>query len=230
MYIMASSAARALETMAAQVPRHSYVTLEGTPMYLDRPWDKTHELGTNILLTHARALLEAKDCHVEHYALLDDLTGKKGGNAADFIDKMRDPPQNIRYEATFVEEADEHIGRLIEAGRTREHAMTGEVFLWTGTRGPRLRVISGRPSCEMLDACYQSGKSRHESAAGRPSDQYHILIHPSRFAPQQVGMRGILQEMHGRRLPGAFVNLFFYGSTRYQVQYTPPTGETRGPL
>ncbi|GEM_PF-4396343 len=230
--IMALGAARALEETVAYVPRHSYVTVEGTPMYMDkkRPWDDQHELGTNILLAHARTLLEAKECHVEHYALLDDFTGERTAVAADFIDKMRDRPQNICYEAAFVDEAENHIRRFTEAGRTREHAMTEEVFLWTGTRGPLLRVKSGRPSCGILDACYQTEKSRHESATGRPTNQYHVLIHPSSFVPQQADMRDILREIHDGRLPGAFINLFFHKSTAYQVHYTPPDGNTRGPL
>ncbi len=197
----------ALSALVEAIPEGSSVTVEGTPMYYGEPWDDKHELGTNILLPRIVELLAARGSTVGHYVLIDDYTGERNGDHNYFLNRIGVPPAAVFFESSFAQPTREVFEALRQRGRvfTRNRAAFlrgnhcyGPPLLWT---------ISDRPSCTLLDACFQREKISAIPSNGNPS--YHIIIHPTEFCPQQEGMYGVLKEMYGHSPPGVFINLFF---------------------
>jgi len=183
-------------------------------MYSDKPWDETHEYGYNTFLPPLVDTLQGRGCRPVHVAMFDDYTTGQRGKLDNYIQRMKVRPERVHHESEFARPAEEHLARLRSARRVA--AYNGEFHLTGGNR-PRLTVRSGRPSCELLDACFQDTKGRGT----------HIIIHPTDFVHQQEGMRDILGAINGDRWPGSIINVFFRRTNLSRVLFTDHSGRTK---
>lgn len=205
---------RALSAVADLIGSGSNVTVEGTPLYAGEPWGQTHEFGMNALLPVAQTLFRQRGCSVTHHAMVDDFTTGVLEDISRFAIQMRYPPDTVVYESSFTTEAENALRSFTASRRTFPRG--GEIVLHSPSQ-PRLRVKSGRVSCELLDACFQSHK-RGET---------HVIFHPTEFVGQQEGMREVLRELCGGRLPATFINVFFKNNAMSRVFITDTYGKTK---
>lgn len=205
---------RALRVIADLVGDEDNITVEGTPIYCDKDWDDSHEFGTNVLVSAIKGVLGSGSRKVIHHAMVDDFTTGTSVDASDFTGRMQYPPENVRYESEFEQEAEEALQRLNSKGKTVK--VGGETLLNSGSM-PRLRVKSGRVSCELLDACFQDQKD----------GDVHVIIHPTEFVKQQEGMKEVLKATNDGKLPGKFINIFFKNRNLSRVLETDENGKTR---
>ena len=205
---------RAVLRVADLVPSGSLVTIEGTPLYAGQPWDESHEFGFNGLLALQLSLLRDRGYSPLHIAMVDDYTTDQETDVTTFTRQMRQQPDITHFESYFADEAEARLQHLRDARRTM--VLRGELRLMEGSQ-PRLRVQSGRVSCELLDACFQLTKGTG----------IHIIIHPTEFVSQQQGMREILSAINGDKLPGIFINIFFKRNVLSRILLTDHHGRTR---
>ena len=158
-------------------------------------------------------LLIQRACSTTHVALIDDFTTGQFEDAQNFTLQMRLPPQIIFYESQFAETAEEALRYLETNGKT--FSRNGEMLLRTGSI-PRVRVRSGRVSCELLDACFQRKKM----------GDFHIIFHPTEFINQQQGMREVLSAINSGSLPAVFINAFFKNNSMSRILVTDCYGRT----
>lgn len=206
---------RALRAIAGLVDDNSNITVEGTPIYCDKDWDdESHEFGTNVLVSAIKGVLESGSRKVIHHAMVDDFTTGVSIDGSNFTGRMQYPPENVRYESEFEQEAEETLQKLNSQGKTVR--VGGETLLNSGSM-PRLRVKSGRVSCELLDACFQNQKE----------GDVHVIVHPTEFVKQQDGMKDVLKATNGGKLPGKFINIFFKNRNLSRVIETDENGKTK---
>lgn len=198
--LISKDIARALTVITGLITPNSLVTVEGTPLYAGEPWSQAHEFGLNTLVPAVFPLLDERSCQGVHYAMIDDFTTGQYEDGERFSLQMRLPPTSVSYESQFAESAEEAFRYLQASGKTLYRG--NEALLRSGSM-PRLRVRSGRVSCELLDACFQRQKE----------GDIHIIFHPTEFVNQQQGMRDVLMTINGGTLPAIFINAFFKGNS-----------------
>ncbi len=185
------------------IPPGISVTLEGTPIYLDRLWGLDHTLGYNHILGYSREFLLNRGSSVAHQVLLDDYTVKPHVDPQEYLLKIQPPVDSVVNEGDFVSRAEELIFLI---GRRKVTRLDGrEVILITQ---------SGRVSCAVLDAAFQETKET----------DFNVLIHPIEFSNEQDETRSILLAAR-RRLPSTFINIFFKQRSINKVFITKPEEE-----
>lgn len=187
------------------VPPGMSVAIEGTPVYLDKPWTIDHSLGYNCLVAAGREILLGKARKVEHVVLLDDYSVENTYSVSEYLSRIKPPIDRIERESSFVPTAEELKVKI--SGK--------ELRRSDGRRIP-LTTPSGRHTCALLDAVFQATKAV----------DYNIIVHPIGFSHEQEEMRVILQEAKGGSLPFTIVNIFLKKTSISKVYVTSPEGRT----
>lgn len=169
---------------------NAVVTLEGTPIYIDREWTPQHAFAYNKLLPMVRERLGKSWVQVNHLALFDNLNvceERLGDWDISQVEHMVDKPSGIVFENDLVDIANAKIttfnGRLIR--------VNGRTELNIGMRTVPVRNINENPTCEILDAHFQLAKRCDAT----------VVVHPTQFRDQQKEMRLLLREINGGQLP-----------------------------
>jgi len=205
---------RSLGRIAGVVSVGARVALEGTPLYLDQPWEENHEFGTNSVLGFLDQALEIRSCRTEHVVLLDDYTTQELTiMPEEHLQRMRVSPSRVVQESEFVDQASEDIRRFQERG---ELINVKGVLVLSDGRQPIVRTRRGRPSCGILDAEFQRSKDC----------DVNVIVHPKQFRRQQEDMRMILSRLENDRLPFQILNIFFKGENISQAILTDETNNT----
>lgn len=195
------------------IPENSTTAIEGAPLYVDQPWNGAHYFAYNEIMPRIKDILGRLFNHSIHLALIDDFTTNSHDQDRSSLDRMIHKPGQVFFESEFVEEAWDWIKHFQQNGWV--FSKQGELWLNCGRLAP-LTTKSGRPSCALLDARYQS---RKQSAAT------NIIIHPSDFSGQQKDMIDILLAMNNP-LPFNLINIFFRDENITQIIKTNPYGQT----
>lgn len=196
------------------IPNGARVTLEGPPIYLNRPWDDGHEFGYNRMLCLAAEVFQARGQRIEHRVLIDDYSGSSG--LRDYVHQRQItlPIDEVVYESALVEEAEAELQRLIGERKTLR---VGQDIRLAHGRMPVLRTRDGRLGCALLDAVFQRSKG----------EGWHVIVHPRSFRRQQAEMRQVLEVVG--RTPEEFclLNVFTRGDRLSQVLATDTDWDTR---
>lgn len=187
------------------VPPGMSVAIEGTPVYLDKPWTMHHSLGYNCLIAEGRDVLLGKSRMVEHVVLLDDYSVENTYPEAEYLSRIKPPVDRIERESSFVPTAEELKVKISSKELRRSDG-----------RRISLTTPSGKNACALLDAIFQATKTV----------DYNIIIHPIEFSHEQEEMRVILQETGGGLLPFTIVNIFLKNVSISRVYVTSPEGRT----
>lgn len=178
---------RQIDKILEVVPSSATVALEGTPIYLDRYWDGTHELGYNYILAFAEQNLLERGHNITHDVLLDDYTVEPSIDPENYLSRIRPAVNRVVWEGDFVPQAEALIAEIGSRRVTRSDG-----------RGVVLITCSGRVSCALLDAAFQETKQV----------DFNIVIHPIEFSNEQDETRAILFAAR-KKLPSTFINIFF---------------------
>lgn len=187
------------------VPDGASVAIEGTPIYLDRPWADEHSLGYNHLLPTGREHLLQRSCRVEHAVLLDDYSVDTVNSVSEYLSRIKPPIDRVAWESSLITRTEQLMAE-ISHNELRRH---------DGRHIP-LTTPSGRYTCALIDAAFQETKKV----------AYNIVIHPIEFSHEQEEMRIILQTAKGGLLPFTLVNIFFKNGSINKVYVTSPEGRT----
>lgn len=197
--------AKKMSNILQIVPDRASVAIEGTPIYLDRPWGSEHSLGYNHLLSTGREVLVQRSCRVEHTVLLDDYSVERVNGVSEYLSRIKSPIDRVEWESSFIPRTEELMAEISHNGLVRHDG-----------RHIPLTTPSGKYACALLDAAFQETK---EVA-------YNIIIHPIEFSHEQEEMRTILQTARGGLLPFTLVNIFFKNGSINKVYITSPEGRT----
>ncbi|OGE26149.1 hypothetical protein A3C26_01325 [Candidatus Daviesbacteria bacterium RIFCSPHIGHO2_02_FULL_39_12] len=187
------------------VPDGASVAIEGTPIYLDRPWADEHSLGYNHLLSTGREFLLQRSCRVEHAVLLDDYSVETVNGVSEYLSRIGPPIDRVEWESSLIPRAEELMAEISHNGLVRHDG-----------RHIPLTTPSGKYACALLDVVFQETKMV----------DYNIIIHPIEFSHEQEEMRIILQTAKGGLLPFTLLNVFFKNGTINKVYVTSPEGRT----
>lgn len=187
-----------------RVPMGASVSLEGPPIFLDRPWDISHVLGYTQLLPIIWNLLDKRGCSIEHVVLFDDYSVKPVIPEESYLEKMPVPVHRRVRETSFITRAQELMCAIAGRGVTR---LDGYPVALT-TESGRMRGV-------FLDAAFQETKE----------GPVNIQILPYQFKLEQEEMRAILLAARGN-LPSTFVNIFFKGRGVKKAYVADTAGNT----
>lgn len=187
------------------VPPGMSVAIEGTPVYLDKPWTLNHSLGYNCLVAAGREILLGKARKVEHVVLLDDYSVEYTYFVSEYLSRIKPPIDRIERESSFVPTAEELKVKI-----------SGKELRRSDGRIIPLTTPSGKNTCALLDAVFQATKEV----------DYNIIVHPIEFSHEQEEMRVILQEAKGGLLPFTIINVFLKNVSISRVCVTSPEGRT----
>ena len=205
---------RPLLVLEDHISGNSTTAIEGTPLYVDQPWNDSHHFAYNEVMPRVKDILGRLFSHQTHLALIDDFTTANYEQDRSFLDRMIHKPNQVFFESEFADLAVNWTLRFQQEGKTFNNK--GRVWLISSPAAP-LTTESGRPSCELLDALFQNLK--------QPVDT-NLIIHPSFFAEQQKNMRQILIAINGQ-LPFNLINIFFRNDSITQIIKTNPYGQTK---
>lgn len=191
---------RQVDRVLEVVPPTATVALEGVPIYLDRYWDRTHELGYNYILAFAEQNLLERGHNFTHDVLLDDYTVEPSIDPKNYLSRIRPAVNRVVWEGDFVPQAEALIAEIGSRRVTRSDG-----------RGVVLITYSGRVSCALLDAAFQETKLV----------DFNIVIHPIEFSNEQDETRAILFAAR-KKLPSTFINIFFKDRAINKVYITEP--------
>lgn len=187
------------------VPEGKRVAIEGTPIYLGRPWSDDHSLGYHYLLSTGRDVLIRKFCNIEHAVLIDDYSVNTSDGALEYLSMIGLPIDRVEWESRLIHGAEALMARL-----------SSKVLRRNDGRQISLITPSGRYACALLDAVFQGSKEV----------DFNVIIHPIGFTHEQEEMRMILQEAEGGLLPFTLINVFFKNGSISKVYTTEPNGRT----
>ncbi|MEK7622512.1 MAG: hypothetical protein AAB430_01445 [Patescibacteria group bacterium] len=205
---------RPLLILENQIPGHSITAIEGTPLYVDQPWNDSHYFAYNEIMPRVKDILGRLFNHSVHLALIDDFTTDSHDQDRSFLDWMIHKPNQVFFESEFIESALNWITHWQQKEKTFNNK--GRVWLNSNPAVP-LTTESGRPSCELLDALFQNLKQSMDT---------NLIIHPTYFTDQQKGMRQILLAIN-KPLPFSLINVFFRDEHITQIIKTNPYGQTK---
>lgn len=166
------------------------ITLEGTPLYAERPRDASHEVGYNCILEHLRDVLTQREREVIHVGLFDDFSGAEKVNGGHTSLSDFEAQNNVKFDSVCNEselvEAATSLLEILE-GRGLTFEKEGGVYLNYGSK-PILMDRDGKCSCPLLDAVFQMQKPEGSQ----------VVIHPVEFKSQQRNARAVMRA--GREL------------------------------
>lgn len=203
---------RQMEIVEQLVMPESQVSIEGPPLYVGQDWSPQHSYGYHHVMPWIKELLSRLGCQSTHIALLDDYSGETGQDVS-LLENILNPPQRLYFESEFAEQA----AGFLKTMQTNGHVINiaGQSSLDHGSAVPLL-TPSGRPTCELLDACFQLQKLGDSA----------IVTHPIEFKRQQAGMRAVLQTINEGELPFEIINIFTKNQTINRIDHTNVRGET----
>lgn len=191
-------------TVLENVPRGGLVSVEGTPINLDRFWAREHAFGYNDLLSIVCEELHQRGCSIEHVVLLDDYTVEPTVSADEYLSRIAPRVDRVEMESSFAPRAQEIVDQV------------GRSLIRPDGRPIDLVTRDGRFVCPLLDAAFQETKRA----------DFNILIHPIEYKHEQDEMRTILLAAKGS-LPFTLINIFFKGVELNKAFVTEPDGGTK---
>lgn len=186
------------------------VSFEGEPIYADRAWNVLHEFSYGVVIPALVQELSAPQQRLD--VLYDDFTVENTEFSKDHFlgliaqsmsshnGTLEDVTIQTAHEKDMNDRAQVWIEELRGRGVTRQHGRVSELNV-PGDKSVALTARSGRPTCAVLDAVYQTEKS--EEGVGTA-----VLVHSTDFSRQQRDMQAVLTAIHGELPFDSLVNIF----------------------
>ncbi len=190
-----------LRRLVASLGPAALASFEGQPLYANQPWDKYHDFTYSVISQLAQDIASDRQ---RLDVLYDDFTVSEAPYALDYyLDHINHVSNGqlasrIEYESAMAERADEWINEFRSSGRTTRSG--GIRYLGT-EHDTALTTVSGRPTCAVLDAVYQTSKAETGSDTA-------LLVHSTDFRRQQRDMQAVLTAAHGGIPFQSFANIY----------------------
>jgi hypothetical protein len=177
-------------------------SLEGEPIYADRGWDQFHSFTYGVVIPELTNKLENTEQRID--VLYDDCTVAGMPFSLDYylehiarteIDQFS---VNVDDESDMLDQANSWVSKLRTSGHTRQ---SDGVIRLDSERPVALTTVSGRPTCAVLDAVYQTQKA--ESGV-----DVAVLAHSTGFRGQQLDMQAVLYRVNEGMPFQYFANLY----------------------
>lgn len=189
------------------------VSFEGEPLYADRAWSEFHEFSYGTVIpvlirqvsenNRSRLDLLYDECTVQQLDFSFDHFLRQITQALNrcLNEQSVHLPIYTNNESYFLDRGEEWIRELRGRGATVQYNGTVELNL-PRQKPVNLTTKSGRPTCAVLDAVYQTTKSEG-------GVDIAVLVHSTQFRGQQEDMQAVLFAVGKGTIPfNALINVF----------------------